>query len=167
MNARKFFNKVTNSSFDILYEFLKILEKEKISYCVIGGFAINAYCEPLLTLDFDCVVDEKRIEDLKKSLKVKGFKIKAHPHAFEIRHPESDLRIQIQRDKRFQDFIKRAKTKNVLGYKMKVASREDLLLSKIWSIKDRTRSELKREKDKLDIKRLLERFPELKGLIEI
>lgn len=166
MNARKFFNKVTNSKFDIIEEFLKILKEKRIPYCVIGGFAINAYCEPLITLDFDCVIDEKRIGELKEVLKTKGFKVKTHPYTFEIKHPESDLRIQIQRDKRFQEFIKKAKIKKVLGYKIKVASKEDLLISKIWCMKDKTRNKLKREKDNLDIKRLVEKFPELKKILK-
>lgn len=126
---------------------------------------MNAYCEPLLTLDFDCVIEKDRVQDLKKNLKTKGFKIKTHPYTYEITHPKSDIRIQIQRDKRYRGFIKNAILKRVLDYKMKVAAKEDLLSGKIWASQDKTRNRLKKEKDTLDIHRLTERYPELKKLV--
>ena len=126
---------------------------------------MNAYCEPLLTLDFDCVIEKDRVQDLKKNLKTKGFKIKTHPYTYEITHPKSDIRIQIQRDKRYRGFIKNAILKRVLDYKMKVAVKEDLLSGKIWASQDKTRNRLKKEKDTLDIHRLTERYPELKKLV--
>ncbi len=164
MKKREFYNRVTNSSFDIIEEFLNLLSNEKIDYVVIGGMAINAYCEPMVTLDFDCVVEMERVEELRKKLKEKGFKVKTHPHTYEVTHPESDIRIQIQRDKRYQPFIKRAEIHEVLGYKMKIATKEDLLYGKQLALKDKTRSKIKREKDRLDIHHLIERFPELKKL---
>jgi len=51
-----------------------------------------------------------------------------------------------------------------MGYKMKVATKEDLLHGKIWACQDQTRKKLKREKDALDIHRLIDRYPELKKL---
>jgi hypothetical protein len=48
----------------------------------------------------------------------------------------SDLRIQLQTDLRYQDFISRAATHSVLGYKMKVASAEDVLQGKVWAYLD-------------------------------
>lgn len=166
MKANNFFKKVTNSKFDIIKEIIKILEKNKINYCVIGGVAINAYCEPLLTLDFDIVIEKERLKEFRKILKEKGFKIKAHPLTYEIIHPKSDIRIQIQKDERYQEFIKRAKFKKILGYKLKVADKKDLLISKSWAFMDESRNELKKEKDFLDIKRLLRKYPKLEKMLE-
>lgn len=162
MNERQFFNAVTDSKEDILYKFLNILNKNKISYCVLGGVALNAYCEPILTLDFDCVVSSSQLERLKNILKKEGFKFKSHPHTWELTSKNSDLRIQIQRNGRYQDFIDNAKELKVLGYKMKIAKKEDLLRGKIWAYKDKKRNVIKREKDLLDIKRLVKKYPSLK-----
>ncbi|MEW6556789.1 MAG: hypothetical protein AB1349_05470 [Elusimicrobiota bacterium] len=166
MTKKEFYNRITNSSRDILAEFLKILNSKKIDYCAIGGIAVNAYCEPLITLDFDCVIAIKDINQLKKELKTAGFKIKTHPHTWEVKHRNSDIKIQLQRDKRYGDFIKRARIRNVLGYKIKVAKKEDVLKGKIWAYTDPERNKLKREKDALDIKRLIKKYPALKRLVK-
>ena len=48
---------------------------------------------------------------------------------------------------------------------MKAASKQDLLLGKIWASQDKTRNKIKKEKDMLDIHRLIEEYPELKKLV--
>ena len=164
MKANEFFKKVTNSKFNIIAEFVDLLHQEKIAYCVIGGVAINAYCEPLLTLDFDCVIAKDRTAELRNKLKSKNFKVKTHPKTYEVTHPDSDIRIQIQRDERYQNFIKSAVFLTIFDYKMKVARKENLLKSKLWASQDKTRNRLKREKDILDIHRLTAKYPELKKL---
>lgn len=165
MTAQEFYMRVTNSKRDLIYEFLEILHKEKIPYSVVGGIAVNAYCEPILTLDLDCVVVVEQIERLKGRLRGSGFKVKSHPHTWEITHKASDVRIQIQRDKRYQEFISRAESHKVLGYTMKVAQKEDVLKGKVWAYEDSERDELKRDKDLLDIKRLVQRYPYLEEFL--
>lgn len=165
MKRRTFYNKVSDSTFDIIDEFLNLMHSEGIEYCVIGGVAMNAYCEPLLTLDFDCVVDRRRVQGLKKSLSARGYKVKTHPYTYEVTHPKSDIRIQVQRDARYQNFLKNAVIKKMLDYRMKVAKKEDLLAGKIWASQDKTRNKLKREKDLLDIHRLTEKYPGLRKLV--
>lgn len=165
MKQVEFYRRVCNSEFDIISKFLEILEKEGISYCVIGGVGVNAYCEPLVTLDFDCIVSSSQVEKLKEILKKEGFKVKSHPHTWEITHKASDIRIQLQRDERYQEFIDKAKLRQVLGYKIKVAKKTDLLKGKLWAYEDKTRDAIKRDKDLLDIKRLIKAYPELKELL--
>lgn len=165
MIEREFYNRVTNSNIDIIHEFLQLLHKSKISYCVIGGVAVNAYCEPILTLDFDCAIILEQVERIRAELKRKGFQVKTPPHTFEVRHPASDVRIQIQRDKRYQEFIKNAKLHKVLGYTMRVDRKEDILMGKIWAYSDPDRDELKRDKDLFDIKRLVRTYSNLKALL--
>jgi len=164
MIKREFYNRVTNSERDLIYEFLEILKREEIPYCVIGGMGVNAYCEPIITLDFDCVVVMERVEKLKEELKREGFRVKSDPHTWEITHKASDVRIQLQRDGRYQGFIRRAELRKILGYTMKVAQKEDILRGKIWTYSDPNRDQLKRDKDLLDIKRLVRRYPELEEL---
>lgn len=162
MNERCFFNAVTNSKDDILGKFLNILEKNKISYCVLGGVTLNAYCEPILTLDFDCVISLNQLEKLKNILKKENFKIKSNQHTCEVKSKNSDLRIQIQKNVRYQDFIGNSKELKVLGYKMKIAKKEDILRGKIWAYQDKKRNIIKRERDLLDRRRLIKKYPSLK-----
>jgi len=82
-----------------------------------------------------------------------------------VTSPCSDIRIHIQLDKRYQEFLKNAKEKEVLGYKMRVADIKDILKGKIWAYEDGARASLKREKDLLDIKRIIEKFPELINIL--
>ena len=49
LNDRDVFNHVTNSRNDIMQEFLDILHKNRIPFCVIGGLAVNAYVEPVVS----------------------------------------------------------------------------------------------------------------------
>jgi hypothetical protein len=165
MIKQKFYERVTNSKKDLIYEFLQVLSKEQVLYCIIGGIAVNAYCEPLITLDFDCIIPIEEMNRIKEKLKKMGFKIKTHPYTWEITHKDSDVRIQIQRDKRYQEFIKKAELRSVLGYPMMVAQKEDVLKGKVWAYDDITRDELKRDKDLLDIKRLVQKYPGLKKLL--
>lgn len=72
------------------------------------------------------------------------------------------LSIQIQKNEKYQDFIASSKGLKVLGYKMKIAKKEYLLKGKIWAYQDKKRIIIKREKDLLDIKRLIKKSLSLK-----
>lgn len=56
MTEKEFINMVSNSQEDILQRLLDILHTMKIDYCVIGGLAVNAYVEPVVSLDLYLVV---------------------------------------------------------------------------------------------------------------
>ena len=71
------------------------------------------------------------------------------------------LRIQLQTDSRYQAFINAVEEKEVLGYRMKVASIEDVLRGKIWAYLDKERRKSKRQKDLADIFRIVEKYPQL------
>jgi hypothetical protein len=141
-----------------------LLKKLDIEYCVIGGFAVNAYAEPVVSLDMGIVVIADALNVFTKEAK-KLFKIEKFPHSFNLKSSKSDLRIQIQIDPRFQPFIKRASVMTVMDYEMKVASIEDILQGKVWAYSDKTRRASKRQKDLADIFRLIEEFPKLRDLV--
>lgn len=147
-----------------MQEFVNILKKKKIAFCIIDGLAVNAYAEPVVSLDLDAVIIVDRLKDLLIALKRK-YKIKKYPNSINISSPFSDLRIQIQTDPRYQDFIKKAKYKDILGYKLPVARIEDVLKGKIWVAQDKTRRPSKRQKDLADILRLVEAKKSLATLI--
>ena len=160
MTNKIFFNGLTNSKKDILQTLLEILEDADISYCVIGGLAVNAYVEPVVSLDLDMVVASNDLDKFKR-VASKIFKIKEFPYSINLYGEDSDLRIQIQTDSRYADFIERAEKRTVLGYAMYVASIEDVLRGKVWAYSDDSRRKSKRQKDLADIMRIIESFPEM------
>lgn len=155
MTSKEFLNKVANGKDDFLQKFINLLEKNTISYCTIGGLAVNAYAEPVVSLDLDIVIVIEKIESLVADLKDE-FKVERFPNSINISESTSDLRIQIQTDPRYQAFLVRAAVKDVLGYKIPVASLEDVLQGKIWAATDKLRRPSKRQKDLADIMRLIE-----------
>lgn len=163
MTGRTFLNGLTRSSEDIVQILLLMLDEVRAEYCIIGGLAVNAYAEPVVSLDLDLVVIADRIDDLRNLAVSRGMKVQEFPHSLNLSLPVSDLRIQIQTDPRYQEFLSRSQKHDVLGYSMTVAALEDILRGKIWAFKDMTRRASKRQKDLSDIMRLVETHPELQA----
>jgi hypothetical protein len=161
MTAREFVKSLANGSVDILQLLLAILESTGTDYCLIGGLAVNAYAEPVVSLDIDIVVAVQNTEAVRTAAEARGLKADAFPHRINLTGPGSDLRIQLQTDPRYQAFLSTAETRLVLGYEMKVASLGNVLQGKVWAYLDDTRRQSKRQKDLADIARLIEVHPEL------
>jgi predicted nucleic acid-binding protein len=164
MTKKEFLNAISNGKVDIVQAFLNALSRSNVDYCVVGGLAVNAYAEPVVSLDLDIVVAADNIETLIKAIKAQ-FKIQRFTHSVNLSTNKSDLRIQLQMDSRYQDFISRAASHTVLGYKMKVACVEDVFQGKIWAYLDDQRRKSKRQKDLADIVRLIEVYPSLAELL--
>jgi len=164
MTKKEFMNSVSKGQEDILQQMLDLLTTMKIDYCVIGGLAVNAYAEPVVSLDLDLIVFADAIDPLLKAAQ-KLFNIERFPHSMNLVSTKSDLRIQLQTDPRYQSFISRSSTKEVMGYEMKIAVVEDVLQGKIWAYSDEQRRKSKRQKDLADIFRLVEAYPHLKDLL--
>lgn len=147
---------------NLLEQFIAFLREQGIRFCVIGGQAVNAYAEPLVSLDLDVVVAVASLDDLEQLLKQR-FIVRRFPHSLNIALPHSDLRIQIQTDERYRSFVDRAIMHNVLGVDLPVASLEDVLQGKIWAALDPERRMSKRQKDLADIARLIEAYPHLRA----
>ena len=164
MTGKEFYKKITNGKGDVVQAFVDILAKNKIKFCVIGGLGVNAYAEPVVSLDLDLVIVSERVDFLLTKLKGK-FKVEQFTNSINISGKKSDLRIQIQTDPRYQPFLDRAKVKNVLGYKLPVSVIEDVFQGKVWAAMDETRRPSKRQKDLADILRLVEAKAELKDML--
>lgn len=164
MTNKKFLNALANGKVDVIKEFLDLLAKLRIDYCLIGGLAVNAYAEPVVSMDLDLVL---ALEDTNKLVKQASTKFKSEefPHSINLTHPKSDLRIQIQTDPRYQYFIANAVEKQVMGYEFKVAKLEDVLQGKLWAYQDEERRKSKRQKDLADIMRLVETHKHLFDLL--
>lgn len=161
MTGKEFLQAVTHGRTDLVQALLGILEETDARYCVIGGLAVNAYAEPVVSLDLDLVVATDRVEEVAAAARAQGWKVEAFPHSVNLSHRESDLRIQLQTDPRYQDFLPRAGEREVLGYRLRVAAVEDVLQGKLWAYQDESRRASKRQKDLADIARLVEVRPEL------
>lgn len=163
MTGKTFMRAVSNGQTDILQILLEILQETRTPYCIIGGLAVNAYAEPVVSLDLDIVVVSKDLQKVRQSALSKELRVQEFEHSVNFSLPDSDLRIQLQTDARYQDFIMRASKHTVLGYEMMIAALEDVLQGKIWAYSDERRRKSKRQKDLADILRLVETHPHLKA----
>ena len=135
-----------------------------MKFCAIGGLAVNAYADPVVSLDLDVVIIAEKLGLLIPELK-KYFKVESFPNSINVSGKKSDLRIQIQTDQRYQSFLTRSKIKEVLGYQIPVAAVEDVFQGKVWAVTDQTRRPSKRQKDLADILRLIEVKKDLEKLL--
>jgi len=160
--GKTFLNSIANGETDIVRLLLSLLEESGSMYCVIGGLGVNAYAEPVVSLDLDLVVVLDHIPRIRSAAEAKGMKVEEFEHSVNLSISGSDLRIQLQTDPRYQNFLAHAELHDVLGYTMSVASLADVLTGKIWAYSDETRRKSKRQKDLADIMRLVEGHPDLK-----
>jgi hypothetical protein len=164
MHRRTFWKIVTVDHSDLLARLLTLLRERGVRYCVIGGQAVNAYAEPVVSLDLDLVLATEDLEPLIASLG-REFSVERFPHSVNVSAKGSDLRVQFQLDPRYASFLSRAQEQDVLGEMLPVAQIEDLLQGKVWAVEDSTRRASKRQKDLADIARLLEAEPALRTLV--
>lgn len=164
MQALAYWKAVTADRSDFLDRVTALLAASGLRYCVIGGQAVNAYVEPVVSLDLDLAV---AAEDLAaaESLMRGHFKVERHPHSINVSAPGSELRVQLQTDARYAEFVGRASVKDVLGLPLPVADIEDVLRGKVWAASDPERRPSKRQKDLADIARLLEAHPRLRATV--
>lgn len=150
-----------DDTIDLLGTVLETLESAGLRYCVVGGQAVNAYAEPVVSLDLDIALAAGEAERL-DGLFPEPVRVERFAHRVNLSAEGSDLRIQFQTDPRYESFPDRAETRTVLGHELPVASLEDVLEGKIWAASDETRRASKRQKDLADIARLLEAYPQLR-----
>lgn len=165
MTGKEFLNAVSNGRTDAVALTLRLLEQTNSAYCLIGGLAVNAYAEPVVSLDVDLIVVAHKVDALCEAAHAEGIHIQRFEHSINLSVPGSDLRIQLQTDPRYQDFISRATPRKVLGYELAVAAVEDVLRGKLWAYGDEQRRKSKRQKDLADILRLVETHPHLKDAL--
>lgn len=164
MQALNYWKTVTMDRSNLLERLLMLLNSHGIRYCVIGGQAVNAYVEPLVSLDLDLVVAVEQLDEAIKLLATE-FEVKDFPHSLNVYLPGSDIRVQVQTDERYASFPERARFEEVLGLALPVASLEDTLRGKIWAALDPDRRASKRQKDLADIARLIEAYPWLRSQV--
>ncbi len=164
MRAQAFWRVVVGDQTDFLNRVIELLNEQGIRYCVLCGQGVNAYAEPVVSLDLDIVIAVDQLSKAEQLLS-QEFRIERFPHSLNVSAAGSDLRIQIQTDPRYETFLRRATMCEILGLRLPVASLEDVLQGKIWAVLDPARQASKRQKDLADIARLLEVYPHLRQSI--
>lgn len=164
MQALTFWKTITMDYSNLLENLIELLKEHEVRFCVIGGQAVNAYAEPLVSLDLDLAVAVDQIDKV-AALFEKHFVVKHFPHSLNVTIPNSDVRVQIQTDERYGLFLERASLHSVLGMELPVASVEDVLQGKVWAALDSERRGSKRQKDLADIARLLDNYPQYRSQV--
>jgi hypothetical protein len=142
---------------------IEVLERLEIPWCMIGGLAVNYWSqEPLATADVHVVIAHERVQQAVEALETAGFKSKRFEWSINLKG-SSKVSVQISTEEFYQYFPARSIAADVHGILMRVASLNDTLAGKIVAWRDNARRASKRQKDLLDIMRLVESHPELKG----
>jgi hypothetical protein len=160
MKASTFWKTVVADRSDFLARLLAVLEEAGIRFCVIGGQAVNAYVDPVVSLDLDIAIAAEHADEIEPLL-ASHFRVERFPFSLNISDPRSDLRVQVQTDPRYAAFVEGATRRDVLGIVLPVAAIEDILRGKVWAASDASRRPSKRLKDLSDIARILELRPDL------
>ena len=161
MRARAFWKAVTVDGTDFLDRLIGLLRDKGIRFCVVDGQAVNAYAEPVVSLDLDLVVAVEQLAETEALLR-REFTVERFEHSLNVSEAGSDLRVQLTTDARYFPFVARAAPREVLGITLPVAGIEDVLQGKVWVVTDETRRASKRQKDLADIARILETRPDLR-----
>ena len=162
---RKFYDWQTAGGGGDVSLLVATLEALEIPWCMIGGLAVNHWAqEPLATADVDVVIAAGRVDEAVKALCKVGFKSKKFPWSVNLKG-HSQVTVQISTEQIYLDFPSRSVPADIHGILMRVASREDTLRGKLLAYQDAQRRASKRQKDLLDIMRLVESAPKLRKLL--
>ena len=160
MASLAFWKAVVQDRSNFLERVIALLEENGIRYCVIGGVAVNAYAEPIVTQDLDLVVATDQLEQA-RALMEREFKVRDFPYSINVYDPGSKLQVQLHRRPELGSFVDRAQRRDVMDMMLPVADVSDLLQAKVDAALEPTHRLSKHYKDLADIARLIEAFPEL------
>lgn len=158
MQARSFFRAVSNDRSNLIDRLLGLMHANGIRYCVIGGLAVSAYAEPLVGLELDLIVANYQLGRF-ESLLASAFLVRRSPRFIEITAPDSGVRVNVWTESRFAEFVDRAQPRTVLEIELPVAALEDVFAATVWNASDLSRSPVKRQRDLVDLARLLQAYP--------
>ena len=162
MTDRQFYDWQTAGGGGDVLRLVEVLERLEIPWCMIGGLAVNHWAaEPLATADVDVVIAHERVEQAVAALEAAGFQAKRFERSINLKG-SSRLSVQISTEDFYQEFPSRSVSADVHGILMRVASLKDTLAGKIAAWSDKEKRPSKRQKDLLDVIRLVEAHPDLR-----
>ncbi len=161
MMAKQFYDWQTSGGTDDVMRLVDCLERADITWCAIGGVAVNHWAEQaMVTQDVDFVVAAEAVERTVSLLEEAGF----HSERFEWSinfKGRSVVSIQLSTEDFYRDFPSRAVAADVHGILLRVASLQDTLKGKMKAWSEPGRRQSKRLKDLADIARLVEAHSQL------
>ncbi len=161
MMAKQFYDWQTSGGTDDVMRLVDCLERADVSWCAIGGVAVNHWAtEPMVTQDVDFVVASDDIERTVSLLENAGFRTERFDWSINFKG-HSKVSFLLTTEEFYREFPSRAVPADVHGILLRVASLEDTLKGKIRAWSDPTRRQSKRIKDLGDIARLIEAHPQL------
>lgn len=165
MMAKQFYDWQTSGGTDDVMRLVDCLERADVTWCAIGGVAVNHWAEQaMVTQDVDFVVAAEAVERTVSLLEEAGF----HSERFEWSinfKGRSAVSIQLSTEDFYLDFPSRAVAADVHGILLRVASLEDTLNGKMKAWSEPGRKQSKRLKDLADIARLVEAHPYLLDML--
>lgn len=165
MTLRQFYDWQTLGGAKDVMRLVAALEEREISWCMIGGLAVNHWAEePMATADVDLVIVSSNIEQAAEAFRNLGFTENRFDFSINFKG-DSKVSIQVSTEEMYLDFPSRSVPTEVHGILMRVASLKDTLAGKIAAYSSPDRRGSKRQKDLLDISRLLEAHPHLTDII--
>ena len=165
MTPKKFFDWQTAGGTDDVMRMVDCLERGDISWCAIGGIAVNHWsAEPMVTQDVDIVVVTQSVERAIQLMEQAGFLSERFEWLINLKG-QSKISVQISTEPFYADFPSRSVPADIHGILLRVASLEDTLRGKIELWKDPHRRQSKKIKDLGDIARLVESHPALWNII--
>lgn len=165
MTAKQFYDWQTAGGTDDVMKLVSYLESTDISWCAIGGVAVNHWAEePMVTQDVDLVAASDEIERTVSLLEKAGFRSERFQWSINFKG-QSKVNIQLSTEEFYRDYPDRAVPADVHGISLRVSPLEDTLRGKMKTWSDRDKRQSKRIKDLADIARLVEAHPHLWDLL--
>jgi hypothetical protein len=166
MTPKKFYDWQTAGGADDVMRMVDCLERADLSWCAIGGIAVNHWAtEPMVTQDVVFVVAAESVELAVKFLEEAGFKAEHFQWSINFKG-RSKVNLQLSTEDFYKEFPGRSVPADIHGILMRVASLEDTLQGKIKAWRDPERRQSKKLKDLGDIARLVESHPDLWELLD-
>jgi hypothetical protein len=94
MTAREIYDLALRGGGNDFQTTVELLERLGEPWCLIGGLAINVYCEPVYTNDADFIVVASQLELVVAELAGLGFTISRHRFSVNAQLPGSSLIVQ-------------------------------------------------------------------------
>ncbi|MEI6168816.1 MAG: nucleotidyl transferase AbiEii/AbiGii toxin family protein [bacterium] len=167
MTKRQFYDWQTAGGADDVMRMVDALERAEVSWCAIGGVAVNHWAaEPMVTRDVDFVVAAENLARAEQVLCEAGFTAERHEWSVNF-VGKSSVSLQLTTEPTYRDFPARAVAADVHGILLRVASLQDTMAGKLMAYSDSARRQSKRIKDFADIVRLVESHPELRASLPL
>jgi hypothetical protein len=165
MTVRQFYDWQTAGGGGDVSLLVETLERREIPWCMIDGLAVNHWAaEPMATADVDLVIALERVAEAVQVLTEAGFVSERFQWSINLKG-RSKVSVQISTEDFYREFPARSVAADIHGILMRVASCEDTLRGKLQAYTDAQHRPSKRQKDLLDIARLIESHPALRSQV--